>query len=170
MWTDSTRYLVLQSGVINAAPASDPALHAAATFAEVPASPPTPTTSSTPTTAPTTTPLAPTSSLTVPLPRPLRQGCWCRRPRCVSSRPGKPLKLVARVKVPLGAPATGRVRFAVDGVVIVKKVGLTNGKAVLLLSERQLRKLGQGKHRVTATYLGSATTKSSPGKASFHLR
>ena len=170
MWTDSTRYLVLQSGVINAAPASDPALHAAATFAEVPASPPTPP-PSTPTTAPTTTPLAPTSSSTVPLPSSPAPGLLVSATAlAVSSRPGKPLKLVARVKVPLGAPATGRVRFAVDGVVIVKKVGLTNGKAVLLLSERQLRKLGQGKHRVTATYLGSATTKSSRGKASFNLR
>jgi hypothetical protein len=39
LWTDSTRYLVHQSGLINAAPASDPAVLADATFAEVPASP-----------------------------------------------------------------------------------------------------------------------------------
>ena len=88
----------------------------------------------------------------------------------VSSKPGKPLRLVARVKVDLGAAATGRVTFTVDGRVIVKTVSVTNGKAVLVLSERQLKKLGKGKHRVTATYLGSATTKSSRGKASFNLR
>jgi len=88
----------------------------------------------------------------------------------VSSRPGKPLRLVARITVALGAAATGKVRFTVDGTVIVKTVSLRNGKAVLVLSERQLKKLGTGKHRVTATYLGSATTKTSTGKASFHLR
>lgn len=39
MWTDSTRYLVHQSGLVNAAVASDPAVQTDATFAEVPASP-----------------------------------------------------------------------------------------------------------------------------------
>jgi hypothetical protein len=87
-----------------------------------------------------------------------------------SPKPGKPSKVVARVAVALGAAATGRVTFKVDGFVIVKTVSIKNGRAVLVLSERQLSKLGKGRHRVTATYLGSATTKASRGKASFTLR
>jgi bacillolysin len=78
--------------------------------------------------------------------------------------------VVARVEVPLGAAATGRVRFTVDGIVIVRTVSIKDGKAVLMLSERQLRRLGKGKHRATATYLGSATTQTSRGEASFRLR
>jgi hypothetical protein len=39
LWTDTMRYLVHQSGLINAALASDPAVQGDATFAEVAASP-----------------------------------------------------------------------------------------------------------------------------------
>ena len=189
MWSDNTRYLVHQSGLINAAPASDPAEQANATFAEVPAEPeiepaveptpsptptpttptPEPTTTSTPTTgptatsAPTTGPAAAASALLVS----------STTLRVSSSKPGNPLKVVARVKVGSGAAATGRVTFKVGRAVIRKTVTIKNGKAVLMLSEKQLMKLGNGtgtgEHKVKATYLGSATAKTSQAKAFFDL-
>ena len=81
--------------------------------------------------------------------------------------------MVARVKVAGGAAATGRVTFKVGRAVIVKTVTIKNGKAVLMLSEKHLVKLGngtgKGEHKVKATYLGSATAKTSRAKAFFDL-
>ena len=190
-WTDSTRYLVHQSGLINAAPVSDPAAQASATFVEVPEAqratqppadpvteppadpvtePPadpttTPTTEPTTTTTPSAATTGPTSTESVLL--------VSSTTLSVSSpKPGKPLKVVARVKVAGGA-ATGRVTFKVGRAVIRKTVTIKNGKAVLMLSQRQLMKLGngtgKGKHRVKATYLGSATARTSQAKAVFDL-
>jgi hypothetical protein len=171
MWTDPSRFLVNQSGLVHAAPAPDAAVQAAATFAEVAASPPQSTTvTSTTATATPTASSAPTS--TPSLPSSAAPGLLVSATTLAVSvpRPGKPVKVVARVEVPLGAAATGRVRFTVDGIVIVRTVSIKDGKAVLMLSERQLRRLGKGKHRATATYLGSATTQTSRGEASFRLR
>lgn len=183
LWADNTRYLRHESGLINVAPAADPAEHADATFAEVPAPPPTPPSS----TPPPTTPLAaptnpppntpastqvPTSSSTSPLPpSPASALVASATALAVSSpKPGKPLKVLARVKVASGAVATGRVTFKLDRTVIVRTVTIKNGKAVLVLSEKQLMKLGKGKHRVRASYQGSATTKASQARVVFNLR
>jgi hypothetical protein len=93
--------------------------------------------------------------------------------RVSSPKPGKPLKVVARVKVGSGAAATGRVTFKVGRAVIRKTVTIKNGKAVLMLSEKHLMKLGngtgRGEHKVKATYLGSATATTSQAKAVFDL-
>jgi hypothetical protein len=90
-----------------------------------------------------------------------------------SPKSGKPLKVVARVKVASGAAATGKVTFKVGRAVIKKTVTIKSGKAVLMLSEKQLMKLGngtgRGEHRVKATYLGSSTAKTSLAKAVFDL-
>lgn len=167
MWTDPSRFLVNQSGLVNAAPAPDAAAQAAATFAEVAASPAPPITTTTTTTTPTTT-----TTSTHSLPSSAAPGLLVSATTLAVSaaKPGKPVKVVARVTVPLGAAATGRVRFMVDGIAIVRTVSIKDGKAVLVLSARQLRRLGTGKHRAVATYLGSATTHTSRGKASFRLR
>lgn len=180
LWTDGTRYLVHQSGLVNAASVADPAVQAAATFAEVAPSPPpstpTPTTPTatpepTPTTSPTATPASTSSSTSSLAPSTAPALLASSTALTVSSpKPGRPVRVAARVKVPLGPAATGRVTFTVDGTLIVKTISIKDGKAVLVLTARQLRKLGTGKHRATATYLGSATTKSSRAKVTFSLR
>jgi hypothetical protein len=140
-----------------------------------PTPPPTdPTTDPTPTPTPAPAPAPTTSSASVdPAPTAAVLLVSSTMVRVSFPRPGKPVKVVARVKVAGGAAATGRVTFKVGQAVILKTVTIKNGKAVLMLSEKQLTMLGKGtgkgKHRVKATYLGSATAKTSQGKAVFDL-
>ena len=188
LWTDTTLYLVHQSGLINAAPASDPAAQVGATFVEVPEAEPAtqppadpateppadPTTE--PPADPTTTPTTTTTPSAEPATGPTTSSVLLVSSTTLSvssPKPDQPLKVVARVKVAGGAAATGRVTFTVGRAVIKKTVAIRNGKAVLVLSQKHLMKLGngtgKGKHKVKATYLGSATVKTSQAKAFFDL-
>jgi hypothetical protein len=73
------------------------------------------------------------------------------------------------VKVARGA-ATGKVTFKVDRKKVVKTVTIKDGRAVLKLVRKHVSKLGKGKHKVKAIYLGSPTAKPSRGRARFNLR
>jgi bacillolysin len=122
----------------------------------------------TPSTPPSTPPSAEPTQTPVPaLPVPsLTKATSTTR---LAVRTGTRIKLIATVRSD-GASVTGKVTFAVDRRKIVTTRTLTKGKAVVLLTAKQVAKLGRGKHTVRVLYRGSDTVERSGARGSFRLR